>query len=563
MKQHIALLASLFLLCGTVAVAQDYVATPVSISTEKVKLNGKVYYAHLVLERQTLFSIAKAYNVTEDDLYEANPSLRETGLQKSSILLVPVDKQKTPEKPAVQPKKQEQTDQPEFQGEYKEHTVRWYEDLEDIARRYDVTAQEIIDYNHLKSRKLTTRQVLRIPVNGAKAPKAEEPAQAEQPVEGQPAQEDTPVLEFVPTSPEDVTAEENPADSSAFWGHPKDVVDFSLLLPLKVGNSASELNMDFYSGVLMALKDLEAQGLKVQMQVNDLYAGMPDVDKLCRSDFVLGPVATRDLEVMLQLIEGRVPVISPLDQKAAGLAAGYRNFIQAPTGTDNQYEDLAQWVQDDLQDGDKVLFIAEKNASNVQAAVNIRTAMARRQLQYRILNYAITSGRAVPDSLAPIMVKNGVNRVVVASESEAFVGDVVRNLGIMLGRGFNVVMYAPSKVRNFESIDGTALHDVSAHISTAYHVNYGSPEVDRFVQAYRALFRTEPSQFAFQGYDTACYFVQRVARYGSAWTNKMGQDRSRGLHTDFLFESDDNDNRRNIAVRRIVYQPDYTTVLLH
>ena len=43
MKQHIALLASLFLLCGTVAVAQDYVATPVSISTEKVKLNGKVY----------------------------------------------------------------------------------------------------------------------------------------------------------------------------------------------------------------------------------------------------------------------------------------------------------------------------------------------------------------------------------------------------------------------------------------------------------------------------------------------------------------------------------------
>ena len=563
MKQHIALLASLFLLCGTVAVAQDYVATPVSISTEKVKLNGKVYYAHLVLERQTLFSIAKAYNVTEDDLYEANPSLRETGLQKSSILLVPVDKQKTPEKPAVQPKKQEQTDQPEFQGEYKEHTVRWYEDLEDIARRYDVTAQEIIDYNHLKSRKLTTRQVLRIPVNGAKAPKAEEPAQAEQPVEGQPAQEDTPVLEFVPTSPEDVTAEENPADSAAFWGHPKDVVDFSLLLPLKVGNSASELNMDFYSGVLMALKDLEAQGLKVQMQVNDLYAGMPDVDKLCRSDFVLGPVATRDLEVMLQLIEGRVPVISPLDQKAAGLAAGYRNFIQAPTGTDNQYEDLAQWVQDDLQDGDKVLFIAEKNASNVQAAVNIRTAMARRQLQYRILNYAITSGRAVPDSLAPIMVKNGVNRVVVASESEAFVGDVVRNLGIMLGRGFNVVMYAPSKVRNFESIDGTALHDVSAHISTAYHVNYGSPEVDRFVQAYRALFRTEPSQFAFQGYDTACYFVQRVARYGSAWTNKMGQDRSRGLHTDFLFESDDNDNRRNIAVRRIVYQPDYTTVLLH
>ena len=132
----------------------------------------------------------------------------------------------------------------------------------------------------------------------------------------------------------------------------------------------------------------------------------------------------------------------------------------------------------------------------------------------------------------------------------------------MLGKGFDVIMYAPSKVRNFDSIDGTALHDVSAHISTAYHVNYGSPEVDSFVRAYRALFRTEPSQFAFQGYDTARYFIQRVASYGNAWTHKLGLERSRGLHTDFLFESDENDNHRNVAVRRIVYQPDYTTILL-
>jgi len=554
MNRHIALLASLFLLCSTAALAQDYVPTPVTITTEKVKLNGKLYYAHLVLERQTLFSIAKAYNVTEQDLYDANPNLRDTGLRKDSVLLIPIGTQKPAEKPVEQAKPARQEAQApaaqEPQGEYKEHTVRWYEDIEDIARRYNVSAQEILDYNHLKSRKLTTRQVLRIPLNGAVAPKEEKPAE----------EAVAPAIEFVPTTPEE--PQEVAVDSTLFIAHPKDVVDFSLLLPLKVGNSASELNMDFYSGVLMALKDLEAQGLKVQMHVNDLYAGMPDVDALCRSDFVLGPVANRDIEVMLQLIEGRVPVISPLDQKAASLSASYRNFIQAPTGTDNQYEDLAQWVQDELVEGDKVLFISEKNAGNAQAAVNIRTALARRELEYEILNYVIADGRAVPDSLAPLMVKNATNRVVVASESEAFVGDVVRNLTIMLGRGFDVVMYAPSKVRNFDSIDGTALHDVSAHISTAYHVNYGSPEVDNFVRAYRALFRTEPSQFAFQGYDTACYFVKRVASYGRAWTHKLGQERSRGLHTDFLFESDDNDNCRNVAVRRIIYQPDYTTILL-
>ena len=287
MNRHIALLASLFLLCGTAAVAQEYVPTPVTISTEKVKLNGKLYYAHLVLERQTLFSIAKAYNVTEQDLYDANPNLRETGLRKDSVLLIPISEPKAPEKPAKQPKAaKEEAQAPaaqEPQNEYKEHTVRWYEDLEDIARRYNVSAQEILDYNNLKSRKLTTRQVLRIPLPGAKAPKVE-----------QQAEEVAPVIEFVPTTQEEVQ-EEEAVDSTLFIAHPQDVVDFSLLLPLKVGNSASELNMDFYSGVLMAVKDLEAQGLKIQMHVNDLYAGMPDVDALCRSDFVLANVGTREI----------------------------------------------------------------------------------------------------------------------------------------------------------------------------------------------------------------------------------------------------------------------------
>ena len=557
MKRHIALLASLLILSCTAAVAQDYVPTPVTISSEKVKLNGKVYYAHLVLERQTLFSIAKAYGVTEQDLYDANPSLKETGLQKSSILLIPTDKQKvadwaTEKAAEAAPAKPQQP-----QEEYKEHTVRWYEDIEDIARRYNVSVQEIMDYNQLQTRKLTARQVLRIPVRKAGAPVFVPTQPVEEPVIMEQKEEvkEAPVVETVP--------QKEPEEDRYVVFQPKDVVDFSLLLPLKVGNSATEANMDFYSGVLMALRDMEADGLKVNMHVHDLYAGMPDVEALCKSDFVLGPVASRDVEVMLQMVDGRVPLISPLDQKAASLAINYRRFIQAPAGAENQYEDLAQWVQEDLNDGDKILFISEKNASNVQAAVNVRTALARRELNYQILSYDLSVGRAVPDSLNRSLVRHGVNRVLVASESEAFVGDVVRNLGIMQARGYDIVMYAPSKVRNFDSIDGTALHDVSSHISTAYHVNYGSPRVDSFVQAYRALFRTEPTQFAFQGYDTATYFVKMVARYGNHWMNKMCLERSRGLHMDFLFEADENDCRHNIAIRRIVYQPDFTTVLLH
>ncbi|MBQ3812406.1 MAG: LysM peptidoglycan-binding domain-containing protein [Bacteroidales bacterium] len=536
MKRLLTLIATIAVLGCAQALAQDYVPTPVTVSREKVKLNGKVYLSHVVLEKQTLYSISKAYGVTEEDLYEANPSLRETGLQKNAILLVPYREEAAP---AVQ--------------DYTEHIVRWYEDINDIARRYGVTVKDIMDANQLTGKKLSTRQVLRIPV--VKTKTEEEKAE--------PAGEPLPPVPSV-TVEEEVKADtlEVVPDSTLLSMRTRGSARFSLILPLRAAAGGSEMNMDFYSGVLMAMKDLEEEGVKVHMNVYDLNAGIPPVEELVKDDFVLGPVASRDLEAILQRVEGRVPVISPLDQKAAALTVNYRNFIQAPSATDHQYEDLAQWVKEDLRPTDKVILVTEKGADNVTASVAIRSALARRGMNYDILSYAIVEGRSIPATLAEIMAgKDSLTRVVVASESEAFTGDVVRNLGIMQGKGYDMVMYAPSRVRTFETIEGSAYHDAALHISTAYHVDYSDPKVERFVHAYRALFRTEPSQFAFQGYDTARYFVVRCIRYGSDWTRMLGTERSSGLHTDFLFIQDESGNSHNRAVRRIVFNKDYSTTL--
>lgn len=547
MKRLLTLIAAVAVLGCAQAMAQEYVPTPVSVSKEKVKLNGKVYLSHVVLEKQTLYSIGKAYGVSEEEIYEANPSLRETGLQKNAILLIPY-------KEIAEPVAAEDGTGAAAKN-YIEHTVRWYEDLEDIAHRYDVSVKDIMELNGLKNKKLSTRQVLKIPVVAAAEParETEEAPITVEEVKGDALAAPVVLQEAVPEVP----------DSTLLTLRSRETVNFSLILPLRTATGTSEVNMDYYSGVLMALKDLEEEGVKAHMHVYDLNAGIPPIEDLVRSDFVLGPMASRDLEAILQRVEGRVPVISPLDQKAAALSANYKNFIQAPTAIDHQYEDLAQWVKEEQNPNDKVMLITEKGAGNVTAAVAIRSALARREMSYDILNYAIVEGRSIPATLTEMMAagKDSLNRVIVATESEAFMGDVVRNLGIMQSKGFRIVMYAPSKVRNFDTIEGTAYHDASLHISSSYHVDYSSPQVEHFVQAYRALFRTEPSQFAFQGYDTARYFVVRSIRYGSSWPQFLGTERSSGLHTDFLFIQDENGNNHNRAVRRVVFEPDYTTTL--
>ena len=63
------------------------------------------------------------------------------------------------------------------------------------------------------------------------------------------------------------------------------------------------------------------------------------------------------------------------------------------------------------------------------------------------------------------------------------------------------------------------------------------------------------------GYDTVRYFVLRCARFGDDWQEYTGVDRSSGLHTDFLFDTDAQGSHHNVAVRRIVFRKDYTTTL--
>ena len=160
------------------ASAQEYESTPVTISKDKVRVDGQICYSHVVLERQTLFSISKAYNVSVDEIYRLNPSLKETGLKKNAIILIPAVQEKNVaaamQDNALRLQQERQDRQKQLdsltsikvQKPSKKQTVhvrKWFEDLNSIAERYEVTPEAIMQANNLKSPKLSNRQKLIIP----------------------------------------------------------------------------------------------------------------------------------------------------------------------------------------------------------------------------------------------------------------------------------------------------------------------------------------------------------------------------------------------------------------
>ena len=551
--------AGLMLLSVGEVAAQSYEPVPVTISKEKVKIDGKVCYSHIVLERQTLYSISKAYNVSIDDIYRFNPTLKESGLKKNGIILIPsaeaiemapaVEKAKAT--PVVETMKevseepvQDNTDKEAAKKvKRKTHTVKWFEDLDVIAEKYGVSVEAIMKLNNLENRKLSNRQKLTIP----------NPDEIIESSEVESLQEDA--GESVSEIKDTVITAAAPLDEEAAPLKGNDV-KAALILPLNAtGSSSHRGNMDFYSGVLLAVSDLSEKGINVDMKVYDIGGdnGLPPYSYIKDCNFLIGPIAADDLSKMLVSRTDGPHIISPLDQRAQSLAAANERLIQAPTPHTVQYKDLIDWLKDDTTESDKVIFITEKGARQSDVQIQMQAAIDSSGLGYRNFSYSILEGRDIMDPLMSLMTMDGFNRVVIASESEAFVNDVVRNLNLIEYQKYEVVLYTSSKIRNFETIDVDNIHNTSLHTSLSYYINYDDPRVMSFLMKYRALFNTEPSQFAFQGYDLASYFIELVNKYGDKWVEKMPESKKKMLQNTFDFKQTPEGGYINNGVRRIVY----------
>jgi LysM repeat protein len=563
MKKRLFLLLTLLCFAAAPAPAQEYVPVPVTVTREKVRQNGKLYYSHVVLERQTLYSISKAYQVSVEEIYAANPTLRQTGLQKNAILLIPVKDGVNPqtaeegttaagnepapsgnEVAAGTEKQQAATPADLPDGTYQEYTVRWFDTLYGISRRFGVSVEEIMAANGLTSTSLRTGQVLRIPEKAAEPQETPETAGGEDGKKGP--------LDTVKDIIQDIK-EEIDEKIEEYTFQPKPNVEAALLLPFNASGNPSDMYMDFYAGVLMGIRDLESAGTSVKLHVHDVATGViPSQEQLAVNDFVLGPVSSKDLETVLQRSGGLVPVISPLEQKAADLLGSYVNLVQAPSSARAQYTDLAEWVVSEKAWEDRLVVLTEKDMDNAAGQALIE-AMQLRGGSYSTFTYSLREGTSVPTRIQEYLAKNRTNRILVASDRQPFLNDVIRNVGILLGQGYDIVLYSPSKIRTYD-IDSSHFHEAQLHLSSAYFVDYDDPRVRQFILSFRALYNTEPSQFAFQGYDTITHFAQLVSRYGTHWMRMLENGTEKGLHTDFRFR-----DRQNEASRRVIYKKDFTT----
>lgn len=550
MRKILSLIA-LLLITGNMD-AQTYPTPQVTVSTEKIKENGVLKYVHHIKQGETLYSISKAYGVPTQEILKNNPNAQ-SGLRMGMILFIPVTGG---------------GNTPAEVKNYRKHTAKWYETLDDIALKYNVSVEDLMALNKLRSKELSRRQVLLIPDKKTYAvttPQEEAPAQQQEEPKKQEANRIT-ASEVHENRP--VFSEPSRRDNRY------EAVDVSVILPLN-GRDSAALNsnfMDFYAGALLAVNKLKEEGINIRVNLFDqnTYSSVTNLTatgRLNGSHLIIGPVREHNIGEILGFSNtNAIPVISPMDQSAEQYIPENPYFIQVPAKTDIQIENLLTQLKNDYDRsrGEAgVLLCYEKSGTDTAFIRMSENYLSAHNIHYSTISYDILEGRGMLQKINSVLDHSKKNLILVPSNSEAFVNDLVRNLSLSLSQvkentGYAITLYGMPKWRNFETIEPEYFHRMNLHLSLPYYIDYNNQEVKDFLLKFRALYKTEPSPYAFQGYDIIKYFIPQANEYGRDFVNTMQMKNGKMLQSDYSFSREGLNGFENKATRNIQYNPDYT-----
>jgi LysM repeat protein len=134
------------------------------------KKGGKTYIKHKVESGETLYRLSKRYGASVDAIKEENPSL-DKGLSQGLVLSIPYSKSKSNKVEKLSDSKNTtkiEAPKEEKAVVYKTHTVESGQGLYSIAKMYQVSVDQIKEWNALKTNAVKTGQVLKIIVTTSK-----------------------------------------------------------------------------------------------------------------------------------------------------------------------------------------------------------------------------------------------------------------------------------------------------------------------------------------------------------------------------------------------------------
>jgi len=270
---------------------------------------------------------------------------------------------------------------------------------------------------------------------------------------------------------------------------------------MKRGNT--NVSLDFYSGVQMAVDSMKYVGISTKVRVLDTEYNRRDVKANSKkiaellamtyeeNEVVIGPlVAANVASVAKGLAEQNIPVLAPFPLKATVQS---KNVYQTATSIAYKRAEMIQFIES-YSEGKSIIIVADKKMNAV-----------KKELQAKFPNAKIITPREgnllIPKDFNGLLSEVNENIVIVEAGEVGLVATVTSILDTKVKK-HKITLFTTSSKKIFDN--RAIANRYKAKLN--FHFPSGNKELTsdngiNFIKKYKALYGKLPSKYACRGYD--------------------------------------------------------------
>jgi LysM repeat protein len=495
---------------------------------------------HITQPKETLFGIAKQYNVSIDSLKAINTGLLIDGLKIGTVLKIPNEKKLTPEEV-----KQNQID--DWAKFFVLHTVIKDDTVYALTRKYNVSEENLIDLNPDLVEGLKLGMILK-------------------------------VKEIIHNDLSKKFGNFMMLDSIVS----KDTIDVAMLLPFKFTkndtlnkeqlftsrNNLVSIISDFYLGAEIALDSIREQGVKINLNVYDTENNRDTIKNIISSkefenvDVVFGPVYNKHVNFVAAELKD-VPLIFPFYSSKQNTFAK-NNIVKTVTNREVLKENIISYFIQ-IYNNENILVVGDEKLTSKSEFRQIENML--KEGHDSIIEVAFLepdNGYISQERFVEKVDTLGVNWVILATNNKVVTADVINNLK-SIPNDAEVRLFAFEKSDNFEKVDNNLLADLNLVYATNGVFIDSLPEVSNFYNQYFKRNNDYPSKYASKGFDVVYDIVMRMASNDSInLESSFEKGMSQRVRSTFKYEQKAYGGPAyNTAVYLRKYNKDLSIELLH
>jgi len=541
--------------------------------------DGEIFY-HTVERGQTVYSIAKMYDVKVEDVHKLNPGSNEA--------IKAGEKLKIPQKKVVA-KKEVKTGQSD---EYIFHTIQTRETLYGVSKKYNVSGESIIEANPgLSQETFSIGKTIRIPTGVTKKQTAEI------------IQKDNGAKEVYYTVPEGETkynickkfkisdkeldklnpelagglragmtiriplrinendlpkeADQDANEVNAMLKIKKEIkrlnaARIALLLPYDANiSNSTELKksmVEYYEGMLLAADSLRNIGNVVELFAYDIGEEgsaitkkilQEESEKLKKVHVIIGGYSNEQIKLIADFAKkNKIKYVIPFTQRNDDVLNNAYVF-QVNTPQSYLYANATS-AGANLFAKHNIIFLDTKDKDEQTEFIKeFKQELKDRHISYKDVVY--DAGKFEANILSQLSTTKP-NMIMPVSQSLDALLKIKSILRLITETKpeYNITLFGYPIWQTYSKDCLEDFHALDTYIYTRFYADNLNPNVKKFYDRYKNWYSKTPMatfhKYAMLGYDTGMFFFSAIQNYGSDFESKLPDINYRSIQTGFNFE---------------------------